>query len=345
MKGIFFLAVFGIGLLGLNESFAQFISQELYVSSEYLAINKSTNSSTNKNVVSNSRGDRSLTVKDSLYDYQIYQRYYRWAYYPGLCGYTWGFRHLDGKLTGQLSALGYLPQLNYFNCPTEYSYYTDGSYNSLYWRDKKTKYIYVAKNSGSGRNLEIYEGNPLISMKENSIERVVSQAYTVKNFKKETQSDIAQSVVTTDKSEKAVQNIEIISIKRVVLVKQPTQGKEISIINSQSKDQLKTNLKEKGSWNTESISEKIKKDFKLSSGARKVYMIDKPKSTNGWENFGGIYSRSSQNNGNQDTEKTYNNNSQRSYSSGSGNNTQRNNSTQNSSRRSNVSTSKTRVVE
>jgi hypothetical protein len=33
-----------------------------------------------------------------------------------------------------------------------------------------------------------------------------------------------------------------------------------------------------------------------------------PSSTNGWENFRGIYNRSSQNNKNQGTEKTYNNN-------------------------------------
>jgi hypothetical protein len=339
MRGTKFYIVFVFVLLGLNDCFAQFVS------AEYLAINKSTNSSINNNVASNTRTERNLTTKDSLYDYQIYQSYYWWPYYPGLCGYTWGFRQLDGQLNGQLGALGYLPQLNYCNCPTEYSYYTDGSYNFLYWRNKKTKYIYGVKTSGSERNYGIYDGNPLISSKESSVDRLVSEEIKVKNFKEETESDISQSVVKTDKSGKAVQNIEIISTKRVVLVKQPVHGKEIILNNSQSKDQLKTEIKEKGSGNTESISEKIKKDFRLSSGTRKVYVVDKPIHTNGWENFRGIYTRSSQNNGNQDSEKTYNNNTQSSYSSGLGNNTQRNDSPQNSSKVSNVSHSKTRVVE
>jgi len=312
MRGTKFLIVFVFGLLGLNESSAQIFVTELFP-----------------------------THKDSLYDYQIYQRYYWWAYYPGLCGYTWGFRHLDGQLTGQLSALGYLPQLNYFNCPIDYSYYTVRSYNSPYWQKNGTRYFYRTRNSG--KNSGLITEDALISMNENSIDRVVSKAYKVKISREEMQSDIDQFTVIEDKSEKTVHKIEIKSTQRIVLVKQPAHVKEISMDKIRGKDQLKTNLKEKGSWNTESISEKIKKDFQLSSGTRKVYVVDKPKRTNGWENFRGIYNRSSQNNKNKDTEKTYsNNNTQHSYSSGSGNNTQRKNSPQNSSRVSKVSVSKTR---
>jgi len=184
-------------------------------------------------------------------------------------------------------------------------------------------------------------GDALISMKENSIDRVVSQAYKVKISREETQSDIDQTTVTKDKSEKTVHKIEIKSTQRIVLVKQPAHVKEISMDKIQGRDQLKTDLKEKSSGNTESISEKIKKDFRLSSGTRKVYVVDKPKSTNVWENFKGLYNPSSQNNKNQNTEKRYNNNTQGSYSSGSGNNTQRSNSPKNSTRVSNVSASKT----
>ena len=309
MWGTKFLIVFVFGLIGLKESSAQIFVTELFP-----------------------------THKDSLYDYQIYQRYSWWPYSPQFQGKGWQYP--------QSSALNYIPSLKFFYNPNYCHNYIFGCpSNHPKYQNEANGYSYFNKNNRNVRKNRIYDGIPPIPSKESSIDRLASEEIKAKNFKEETHSDIAQSVVTTDKSGKAVQNIEIISTQRVVLVKQPTQGKEISFNSSQSKDQLKTNLKEKGSWNTESISEKIKKDFKLSSGTRKVYVIDKPRHTNGWENFRGIYNRSSQNNGNQGTEKTYNNNSQPSYSSGSGNNTHRNNSTQNSSRRSNVSTSKTRVVE
>jgi hypothetical protein len=307
MRGTKFLIVFVFGLFGLNESSAQIFMTELF-----------------------------STRKDSLYDYQIYQRYSWWPYSPQFQGKGWQYP--------QSSALNYIPSLKFFYNPNYCHNYIFGCpSNHPKYQNDANWYSYFNKNKGNVRNNRIYEGNPLISTNKNSIDRVLSQAYTIKNFKEDTQSDIDQSAVINDKSENTVLNIDNISTQRIVLVKQPAHGKEISFNNSQGKDQLKTNLKERGSWNTESISEKIKKDFKLSSGTRKVYVVDKPKRTNGWENFRGIYNRSSQNNGNQGTEKTYsNNNTQHSYSSGSGNNTQRKNSPHNSSRVSKVSVSKTR---
>ena len=307
MRGTKFLIVFVFGLLGLNESSAQIFVTELFP-----------------------------THKDSLHDYQIYQRYSWWPYSPQFQGKGWQYP--------QSSALNYIPSLKFFYNPNYCHNYIFGCpSNHPKYQNDANRYSYFNKNRGNVRNNRVYDRIPPIPGKESYVVQLVSEEIKVKNLKEETQSDIAQSLGTIDKSGKAVQNIEIISTKRVVLVKQPTQGKEISFNNSQSKDQLKTNLKEKGSWNTESISEKIKKDFQLSSGTRKVYVVDKPKRTNGWENFRGIYNRSSQNNKNKDTEKTYsNNNTQHSYSSGSENNTQRKNSPQNSSRVSKVSVSKIR---
>lgn len=340
MRGMKFILVFVFGFFGLNNCFAQFISSQLLVSTEYPSINKSTKSSTNNNLVSNSHIYKSSIANDSLYDYQIYQRYYWWPYYPGLCGYNWGFTELDGQLKGQLSALGYLPQLIYCNCPDDYSLYVDESFNGLYWRKKGTRYIYRTTNNGIGKNYVLNTSNALISKKENSIYRVVSETSRVNDQIEKTKFDIDQSTVKSDKSSKTVKNIEINSTQRILLVKQPPHGKEISTDKIRGRDQYKSNIKEKIAMNTERILEKAKNDFRLSIGTRKVYIVDKPKRQNGRENFRGIYfNRTSENTKNQYIEKSYNNpgNTQRSYSSGSGNNTQRSNSPKNSSRVSNVS--------